>query len=414
MTINLVRVIPRMNHNIAFKEYSKKNDIHGTALYPAVMVAPVQKRILKNLFSSCNIESVFDPFHGSGTALYEAFEISENIRLIGCDINPLANLFTKVKLQGVSLEIYKNIDRFKEVLQESEYDHHYFPYIEKWFRTDIILELSKIRNAIIKIKNKRDRQFLWYMMCDIIRKYSNTRSSTYKLYIKEKEKIASIKNNVVSDYINSIETNAHKFYKKCDNFYLYKSDVLKFLDIIPDEEFDISITSPPYGDNKTTVTYGQFSMLPLHWIDAGDLELEGWELENYSIIDYKSLGGSKNKRNINSYGYMLLYPYLSRISDNKQRKVISFFCDYFKVLDQLCRVTKYYIVLTLGNRTVDGVQIDLTNISMKYLEYHGFENTTIYTREIPCKRTPRILDRDKMISSMNMEYVIIHKRKANT
>ena len=54
----------------------------------------------------------------------------------------------------------------------------------------------------------------------------------------------------------------------------------------------ISITSPPYGDNATTVTYGQFSSLSLRWIDPKDLCLEGWELDNYSIIDSKSMGGT--------------------------------------------------------------------------------------------------------------------------
>lgn len=43
--------------------------------------------------------------------------------------------------------------------------------------------------------------------------------------------------------------------------------------------------------------------------------------------------------------------------------------DYFKVLDNICRVTNKYIVLTLGNRTVDRVKIDLNDITKKvYIE----------------------------------------------
>ena len=30
---------------------------------------------------------------------------------------------------------------------------------------------------------------------------------------------------------------------------------------------DLIVTSPPYGDNNTTVPYGQYSYLPLQWID---------------------------------------------------------------------------------------------------------------------------------------------------
>ena len=32
------------------------------------------------------------------------------------------------------------------------------------------------------------------------------------------------------------------------------------------DSVDLICTSPPYGDNHTTVTYGQFSILPLLWI----------------------------------------------------------------------------------------------------------------------------------------------------
>jgi site-specific DNA-methyltransferase (cytosine-N4-specific) len=32
------------------------------------------------------------------------------------------------------------------------------------------------------------------------------------------------------------------------------------------------ITSPPYGDNDTTVSYGQHSYLPLQWIDFSDID----------------------------------------------------------------------------------------------------------------------------------------------
>lgn len=37
-------------------------------------------------------------------------------------------------------------------------------------------------------------------------------------------------------------------------------------------KFDVILTSPPYGDNHTTVTYGQYSYLPLSWIDLKDID----------------------------------------------------------------------------------------------------------------------------------------------
>ena len=99
-----------MLEDIAYSTYKKKNDIHGTVLYPAVMIAPMQKEVLEALLNDKEIKSIFDPFHGSGTALYEAAKINPELSLHGCDINPLANLITKVKLQGVDNNILSDIE----------------------------------------------------------------------------------------------------------------------------------------------------------------------------------------------------------------------------------------------------------------------------------------------------------------
>lgn len=398
--------------DISYKEYKKSSDIHGTVLYPAVMVAPVQKDILEELIQKNNELIVFDPFHGSGTALYEAMEISKDIKLIGCDINPLANLITKVKLQGVTKTIVRDINLLEEYLQEDLVELHSFNNIEKWFRSDIIEDLSKIKQSIQKIKSKKNRQFFWCMMSDVIRHYSNTRSSTYKLYSKKNKAIEKMQNNVIKDYIKSINSNYPKYMKSSNNFKLHKKDVLKVIKNIDDNYVDISITSPPYGENATTVTYGQFSSLILYWIDARDLIMEGWELDNYSIIDRKSLGGEKKNLTLTAAQYTLLNTYLNKICIEKHNKVKNFFIDYFIFLDELCRTTKDYIVLTLGNRTVDGINIDLTDISKRYLSLKGFIILEVYEREIPTKRTPKKLkfQDNLLISSMNNEYVIISKK----
>lgn len=404
-----------MLENIAYREYRKKDDIHGTVLYPAVMVAPVQKDILKELISYNEINSIFDPFHGSGTALYETMEIDPQMHLVGCDINPLANLITKVKLQGVNSDIQQDFTELKDLINNPfEIFPFSFPNINKWFREDIIESLQIIRSSISKISNDQNRLFFWYMLCDIIRKYSNTRSSTYKLHIKELAIISRMENHVIVDYIQAIDKSIGKFLSVSTNHVLYKCNVLEKLEEFENELFDISITSPPYGDNATTVPYGQFSMLALYTIDSKELELEGWELDNYSKIDGNSLGGKTKEIIMNEFEQCLISPYLSKISERKRKKVIRFFNDYFLFLRELCRVTRMYIVLTLGNRTVDRIEIDLTNITKSFLEENGFKNLQLAEREIPSKRTPKRTSRvnERPVSSMNYEYIIIHQRNA--
>lgn len=403
-----------MIEDISYKNYNKKEDIHGTVLYPAVMVAPVQKDILKFLTTYNNVRNIFDPFHGSGTALYEGFEISKDIELIGCDINPLANLIAKTKLRGVSLNIDNDIKLIKNhLLNRRVYKSYKFPNSDKWFREDIAKDLTRIRKVIRTIKDEQNRRFFWCMMSDIVRKYSNTRSSTYKLHTKAKEQIEKMNNRVIKDYVYSIENNVQYFKRGTTNYKLFKCDTLSKIKEFDDNSFDISITSPPYGDNGTTVPYGQFSMLSLYWIDKKDLETDGWEFDNYSKIDSYSMGGCLGRTEFNDFELSLMKPYLEKISQVKTKKVKRFFGDYFVFMQELCRVTNQFIVMTLGNRTVDRINIELTDISMQYLEHFGFERIQVAQREILNKRTPKRTSKvnDEPVSSMNQEFVIIYKKK---
>jgi site-specific DNA-methyltransferase (cytosine-N4-specific) len=403
-----------MLENIEYRKYHKRDDIHGTILYPAVMVAPIQKEILNKLIVENDINSIFDPFHGSGTSLYEAMEIQPGLHLIGCDINPLANLITKVKLQGVPATINQDLSNLQRMVNTTKCNPEFcFPNSTKWFREDIVESLAILRAAIMGIENQKSRQFFWYMMCDVIRRHSNTRSATYKLHIKEDEAIKRIENRVIESFFSSVKKNLPRFQRKSKYFTLYKCDILEKFETFQSNAFDISITSPPYGDNATTVPYGEFSMLALYTIDSKDLNIEGWELENYSRIDSRSIGGRYSPKNMGTFEANLIEPYLSRISEKMQKKVIRFFGDYFIFLNELCRVTKKYIVLTLGHRTVDRVQINLTAITRQFLEANQFANISYAQRDIPTKRIPKITSmvNDRPVSSMNCEHIIIHVKK---
>ncbi len=399
--------------DISYKDY-RKDDIHGTVLYPAMMVAPVQKILLERIIQRDEIKSVFDPFHGSGTALFEAFQTDPAIILCGCDINPIANLITTVKLSGKPRFIEKDIERLRLFASQNENCPTFtFNKCEKWFRPDIAHSLSILRESIQQIKRRASRFFMWYFLCDTIRKYSNTRSSTYKLHTKTKEQISNLHNDVIDSYFKSIQKGLKKFSDSKANFKLYKGDILKVGAKFPKNRFDLTISSPPYGDNNTTVPYGQFSSLALQWIPASDLTLEGWEKGSYSSIDNMSLGGAReNKKDrLTPYERTLIEKYLISISEHKQLKIINFFIDYFTSLELMCKYTKKYIVMTLGNRTVDGINIDLTDITSRFLEDHNFKQIGRETRNIVKKRIPRVTSRvnNAPIPSMNEEYVIIHQ-----
>lgn len=394
--------------------------IHKISAYPATMVPDMQNELIKLIKSEDkSVQNILDPFHGSGVTLVEGMKNA--LTPIGIDINPLANLITLVKLQGVSKKQIKlSNNRIIELLRKEsfEFEMHDFYNINKWYREDFIETFSKIRAAIQKERYKNIRQYYWVCLINILKKYSNTRSSTFKLHVKIQKDIDSMSNNIIEDFIKNIE----KSYVFLPNFIQYDKKNLyigKAEDILSEFEngtVDLICTSPPYGDNPTTVTYGQYSILPLYWIDKSDLgKFDEQLIANYSSIDSNSLGGNQRVRS--SFESSILNNFLPRIDDKKQNKVKNFVLDYLNVMSELVRVLKVgkYIVLTLGDRRVDNQVVPLSTITTEYLESNGFILEKAITRNIPKKRMPRKVSKvgGNSVESMNQEHVLILKKVEN-
>ena len=394
--------------------------IHKISAYPATMVPDMQNELIKLIKSEDkSVQNILDPFHGSGVTLVEGMK--NDLAPIGIDINPLANLITLVKLQGVSKnQIRLSNNRIIDLLRKEsfEFEIHDFYNINKWYREDFIETFSKIRAAIQKERYKNIRQYYWVCLINILKKYSNTRSSTFKLHVKTQEDINSMSNDIIEDFIKSIE----KSYVFLPSFVQYNKKSLyigkaeEILSEFADGTVDLICTSPPYGDNSTTVTYGQYSMLPLYWIDKSDLgKFDKQLIANYSSIDSNSLGGNQRVRS--NFESSVLNDFLSRIDDKKQNKVKNFVLDYLNVMTELVRVLKVekYIVLTLGDRRVDNRVVPLSTITTEYLESNGFILEKAITRNIPKKRMPRKVSKvgGDSVESMNQEHVLILKKVEN-
>ena len=391
--------------------------IHKISSYPATMVPDMQNELIRLIKSEDkSVQNILDPFHGSGVTLVEGMK--NDLTPIGIDINPLANLITLVKLQGVSKKHIKlSNNRIIDLLHKEsfKFEIHDFYNINKWYREDFIETFSKIRAAIQRERYKNIRQYYWVCLINILKKYSNTRSSTFKLHVKTQEDIDSMSNNIIEDFIKNIE----KSYIFLPSFVQYNKKELyigkaeEILSEFTDESVDLICTSPPYGDNSTTVTYGQYSILPLYWIDKSDLgKFDEQLIANYSSIDSNSLGGNRRVRS--SFESSILNNFLPRIDDKKQNKVKNFVLDYLNVMTELVRVLKVgkYIILTLGDRRVDNRVVPLSAITTEYLESNGFILEKAITRNIPKKRMPRKVSKvgGNSVESMNKEHVLIFKK----
>lgn len=396
-----------------FVDYRKNRPI---IRYPATMVAPMQECILKEVISDDDtIRNVLDPFSGSGTVLLEGQKL--NLDVIGFDINPLAILISEVQLKGLDSSVcdeklqglYSRITMLNGNVCAFD-----FINISKWFNEDVVLSLSTIRQAILGEKDDAYRKFFWCCFADTVKKYCNSRTSTFKLHIKTEEQIKKTEDDSIEYFKQHTQ---YQIVKHCQKISSNRIDLrcgnsIDLLGALEPDSVDLICTSPPYGDNPTTVTYGQYSILPLLWIDSKDLYL--WDnnlLSNFSMIDTLSLGGKLSRDINNDY-----CEYIKGITAQKQKKIISFFSDYEEVFSGMAKVLKRgkLMILTLGNRRVDNKEIRFDEFNDMLAKKYSLKLDSTITRNIIGKRMPSKVSSIKnvgAVSSMSTEYVKIYRKE---
>lgn len=425
-----------------FKSATKKSGIHTLMRYPATMVPEMQQELIQILVESTGAKNILDPFMGSGTVLVEG--LRNNLTVYGNDINPLAYYLCKSKLKYIPIKTLKRESENLKINFEinrnlnSEYS---FNKIEKWFKPDIISSLSILRELILKINNQEVKEFFLITLADIVTQTKNSQSSTFKLHKKPDDKIASYQVDVIELFSNKLTKNIRNYEdfikeirqeKICNSSNQNKkvklacgdSKSLKSKLKINDGEIDLIVTSPPYGDNHTTVTYGQFSILPLHWIKDGlkKSSIDMCLLNNFNAIDTASLGGRNAKiETIETSGIMensinlnkLYHQLLDLDQIEKARKVASFIIDFRVTLSELGRLLKRdgYMALVVGNRKVHNIEVPFDNIIIDLLE-NEFSLIHKFDRKIINKKMPKKISRVNATSveSMNNEIILIFRK----
>ena len=232
------------------------------------------------------------------------------LNFVAQDINPLAVLLCRAKAgplrHEVLCEIADVVRRRIESDSSTKIDCN-FPNRAKWFRRSVAVELSRVRRAIGEVHELWCRRFLWVALAETVRLCSNSRTSTFKLHIRPAAEIKTRKLSAIEVFEQVLERNLDSLMEFRDA--LLEANLLhhgcyskrvkvkrkdcRCVKGRPTELSDLLVTSPPYGDNVTTVPYGQHSYLPLQWINLKDIgDIDRSCLNTTHQIDRLSLGGS--------------------------------------------------------------------------------------------------------------------------
>lgn len=373
--------------NWDFKEADTNQFTHRMHTYPAMMIPQIARRLIY-LYGK-GAKTLLDPFMGSGTSLVEA-SLTNNLKeAYGFDLNPLACLISKVKTTALDPTILEQ--ELPKILSSKEHNGiPKFKNIEFWFKPAVVESLAKIKTGINKIKNSNVRDFFLVCFSETVRDVSNTRNGEFKLYRMEEKKLEKYNPDVfkIFEKISKDNISGMEEYVGVRKEMITKPQLFSSMNELPikSESIDLIVTSPPYGDSKTTVAYGQFSRLALQWLDYEDI----------NDLDNRLLGGKPSKEievKINSPTLKEIIGKIADIDPKRAREVLSFYEDFEKCVIQLDRVMakKGYVCFVVGNRTVKGINIPTDKImSEMFMTYGNYKYIELHKRAIPNKRMPSL------------------------
>ncbi len=408
----------RIDYSWDFNGEKTKSYTHGIHTYPAMFIPQVARRLLQTY--SKEHDTVCDIFCGSGTTLVESRLLGRNA--YGIDLNPLAIFLAKAKTTGIEpnnlqKEYFNMVDEVKK-MKDKDVQKPDFLNIDFWFKDRVIIELAKIKKIIKEIKNEKIRNFFMVAFSETVRLSSNTKNGEFKLVRMKPDKLKNFNPNVLEIFKKKAENNIQGMMEFSKN--VNKKSWAKIIygdsskdNGIKKESIDFILTSPPYGDSKTTVAYGQFSRLSAQWIDLFD------EPNKASGVDKELLGGVATKNLQHKLVSVYLKESLDKIAkkDEKRAKdVLSFYLGLNDCLKQAYKILKpnKYFALVIGNRLVKQVRIPTDFIIAELGEQIGFTCEDVVTRNIPNKRMPKKNSPTNIVGeleeTMNKESVVVLRK----
>ncbi|MBI4267756.1 MAG: site-specific DNA-methyltransferase [Chloroflexi bacterium] len=420
----------------SFRGAATREHAHAFVQYPAMMVPQMQAKLISIMREVAPwIRNIYDPYLGSGTIMTES--MLQGLDFKGDDINPLAVLICQAKSGPFFPEVFKNkIIQLAAAIDSDNRDDIDVTFVnrDKWFREDVAPELTKIRRAVQQEPSEWCRKLCWLALAETVRLTSNSRTSTYKLHVRPGDEINSRPITSIAIFKQALENICQKLEaltrilldKGLLNTGHYKGSVqirlhdtrIKVSEETDNGLSDLLLTSPPYGDNDTTVPYGQFSYLPLQWIDLQDIHesCDSSFLNTTHEIDKRSLGGIKAKALKDVSELRKDSPSLDRTledlkSDPRRRavKVAAFYRDFNDSLNMILSRMKdnAYMVWTVGNRRVANKLIPMDNILSELLVKKGAIEITRFQRTISSKRNAV---KNNIAPTMSSETVLIMRR----
>ncbi|TAG06692.1 MAG: modification methylase [Cytophagia bacterium] len=379
--------------------------------YPATMLPQIGIELLKEF--NISEGKLLDPYCGSGSSFASGLECGIT-EMFGFDMNPLAILISKVKFTKISVDtiietkIKLRDAVFEFVKDENNLEKLPLPNVTNphfWFSNEVLNNLNILKHFIFQIENEQVRNFFILPFSETVRECSFTRNNEFKLFKMKAEDILKFNPDVFGVYFKKLNDTifiyTNIYFPKLTNEVNVNVNYSAFE--VSENSFDVVLTSPPYGDSRTTVAYGQFSTLSNEWTG----------IDYARKIDGMLMGGVKSKQMYES-GIMTDYIAEVGILDKKRAlEVSSFYVDLENSIKKVASSIKKggKSIYVVGNRTVKNIQLPTDQFIAEKFEENGLKHLVTYERALTSKSMPSknspTNKTGKTVNTMLFEYIVV-------
>lgn len=382
-----------VNHEWAFENVrSIEQWTHGYHRYPAKFLPNVVKKIIEDYAPKCNV--IADLFAGCGTTLVEAK--AHGKMSIGTDINPVAQLITKVKTTPIEpaalQQAYDSLIALFDNYVEADYRNiNKHERIDYWFfpseKAKIAFLFSLVNDAEM---DEVTKDFFFVCISHILKNCSRWLQSSTKPQIDP--------NKNIPDPFDEFKRHCQKMIKS-NRAYYDELTAKGFLSIpcdirledarhtsIADGSVDVIITSPPY---VTSYEYADIHQLTGYWMDY---------IPNMQDFRKQFIGTSySGNTSMDVPGSALGQEIVNELAKKSKHiacDVAQYFNDMQEVSKEMVRILAQdgQACIVIGNTKIKDVHIKSAEVFYDFLQSVGMHEVAVIKRSIPHKLMPTLRD----------------------
>lgn len=246
----------------SFAGSSRADGLHSIHPYPAKFIPEIPRALL-DIFAPPRDTAVFDPFCGSGVTLAEA--AARGLKPVGVDLNPIACLISRVKLQAFPNRFPEIVNQVAHAAVKSERSAPVpsIPALDHWFDPQAQRAVASLRREISKESSDAQDPLLLTLSSILVR-VSRQESDT---------RYAAIEKNITAQGVIDAFTAAGRrlslIMNQRDPLIALQSPVIlnkSITNVSPGElpaNVGLVITSPPYPNAYEYWLYHKYRM---YWL----------------------------------------------------------------------------------------------------------------------------------------------------